>query len=55
MSATRWALLATLVACWAPYGLIHQGQRMISAKAAPIIALLQARCDPADPDWKGCR
>jgi hypothetical protein len=54
VTPTKWAFFVVIALAWMPYGLIHQGQRLINAKAAPIIPLLQ-RCDPADPGWKGCR
>lgn len=55
MNTTRLAMLITLVICWMPYGLIHQGQRRVTPSAQPVVGMFQPQCNPADPQWGGCR
>jgi hypothetical protein len=50
---TRIACVATIALCWAPFGLIHQGQRMVNDRAPSI--LLAQECEPRFADWRGCR
>ena len=48
-------------AIWAPYGLIHQGQRLANPQAESIIGQMLTRanlimsCDPATAEWRGCK
>ena len=50
---TRLACIITVALCWAPFGLIHQGQRMVNDTAEPI--LLAQECEHWRADWRGCR
>lgn len=34
---TACACLLTLILCWMPNGLIHQGQRLVNPAAVPIL------------------
>lgn len=51
----RLGLLFSLVLCWAPMGLIHQGQRLVNPGADSIAgaALNVNRCSPHN--WSACR